>query len=168
MKATDIPRWASGSANYETVFDGSDGHGRCRWCGAKMSAHYPKNGRALNYRCCSLFCQILYGAHLRYFVLPLKANGELNVAEGKRELASLEDVTIRSNQTPDWFDAAKPTFIRQCANGTDGKHSLPHNPRKGQEYCDSRCRVAAHRAKRPDMAFIVESPTVPLKPSFTI
>ena len=166
MLSTDIPRWASGSANIETMYDVSDGHGRCRWCGAKMSAHYPKTGRALTYRCCSLFCQIMYGAHLRYFVLPLKANGEINFAEGKRELSALADVTIRGNQTPEWFDTSKPTFTRDCANTTDGKHSLPHNARKGQEYCDSRCRVAAHRAKKPEIAIIGMPGTARLNPNF--
>jgi hypothetical protein len=68
----DIERWASGQANYETVYDASEGAGHCRWCGGKMSAHYPKDGRALNYRCCSLFCQILYSVHLGYFEVPVK------------------------------------------------------------------------------------------------
>src|SRR5712692_3671635 len=95
MMPLDIERWASGQANYETVHDTSDGHGKCRWCGGKMSPHYPKDGRALNYRCCSLFCQILYGVHLRYFEMPVKGNGEINWAEGRRQLSALEDVSIK-------------------------------------------------------------------------
>lgn len=148
----DIERWASGFGNHENFCDSSDGFGRCRWCGGKMSAHYPRNGRALNYRCCSMVCQLLYAAHIGYFGLPVKGDGVINFAEGRRRLSALEGLEIRGNLVPVWFDKAKPTLTRYCGNTTDGQHSLPHNARKSQRFCNSRCRVAAHRAKRAELA----------------
>lgn len=159
MNPSDIERWASGQANYETVYDASDGQGWCRWCGGKMSAHYPKDGRALNYRCCSLFCQILYGVHLEFFKMPVKSNDEINWAEGKRQLAALEDVSIKGNLAPDWYEGF--SVVRHCSNQTAGRHSLPHGARRGQTFCGSACRVAAFRAKKlkNTTSGFIEAPT---------
>ena len=95
MLPGDIERWASGKANYETYLDASEDVGHCHWCGGDMSAHYPKDGRALNYRCCSLFCQIMYATHLGKTTLPVKSTGEINWADARRQLSALEDVPCR-------------------------------------------------------------------------
>jgi hypothetical protein len=161
MLPSDIERWASGQSNYETVYDSSDEKGHCRWCGGDMSPHYPKDGRALNYRCCSLFCQILYGTFIGAFELPIKSNGEINWAEGRRQLSALEDVSVRGNLAPKWYEGL--AVVRYCGNLTDGRHSLPRGARKGQQFCGAACRVAAYRAKnakKGEIGFI--EPSLPV------
>jgi hypothetical protein len=162
MKPGDIERWASGQSNYETVHDASDGLGHCRWCGGKTSGHYPKSGRALNYRCCSLFCQLLYASTLGLFAVPVKNGGEINWAEGRRRLSTLEDVALKGNKSPDWYEGF--AVVRYCANLRDGRHSLPHTAKAAQDFCGSACRQAAYRTQKAKAAFIKSAPTTPSAP----
>jgi hypothetical protein len=165
MKTTDIERWASGQANQETVYDASDGSGHCRWCGGEMSSHYPKEGRALQYRCCSLFCQLLYAGHLGYLGVPVKSGGEINWAKGRHLLSALGDILLKSNQAPGWYQGF--AVVRYCRNLTDGRHSLPHGARANQDFCGSACRQADYRGQKGRPAPIKSSPDTPSSSIFT-
>lgn len=144
----DVPRWSSGQSNFETVFDASNGRGHCRWCGGEMSVHYPKEGRALTHRCCSLVCQILYAVKLGYFELPLKNDGSINLAAGRRQLSELGDVVLHGNVFPGWREKAGAVgSLRMCKYTAHGRHNLPHGARANQDYCGPECRSAAFRSK---------------------
>src|SRR5271170_7030156 len=59
-------RFSSGESDIDNMLDASI-NGWCRWCGTVMQNEYPKDGHALNYRCCSQACQLLYGDYLGYW-----------------------------------------------------------------------------------------------------
>jgi hypothetical protein len=80
---TRNPIWArfgSGESDIDSMLDAST-NGWCRWCGTAMQNEYPRDGHALNYRCCSQACQLLYGDYLGYWEAHEDGDGLPNLAE---------------------------------------------------------------------------------------
>lgn len=146
-------RFSSGQCSIENMLDASKGYGHCRWCGSRMPMEYPKDGRALRYRCCSAACQGLYGEYLGYWKLPLNDKHEIDFKALEELINAKEDVTMHRKKYPTWLrqeeeqDSPKGAS-RKCKNTTSSTHFLPTEARKNQEYCDHACRQASYEARK--------------------
>jgi hypothetical protein len=73
-------RFGSEESDIGSMLDAST-NGWCRWCGTAMLNDYPRDGHALNYRCCSQACQLLYGDYLGYWEAHENSDGLPNLDE---------------------------------------------------------------------------------------
>jgi hypothetical protein len=148
LEGFPLDRFSSGESNFENLLDASK-HGRCRWCGTAMAKEYPpKDGHAFVYRCCSAICQILYaGLDVIYGEEP---DSEVDFDEAEMLLLTDHDVKMHRKRFPTWFrkEGALAEGYRYCLNETNGRHVLPRDARKNQNYCGRACQQAAHRARK--------------------
>jgi aldehyde:ferredoxin oxidoreductase len=98
-------RFGSEESDIDSMLDGSV-NGWCRWCGTAMQNEYPKDGHALNYRCCSQACQLLYGDHLGYWEahehsLPDLAELSTHIRDYNRQIGC--SLRSKTQTYPSWW-----------------------------------------------------------------
>ena len=98
-------RFSLGESGIDTMLDAST-NGWCRGCGTEMQNEDPKDGHALNYRCCSQACKLLYGDHVGYWAvnenngLPSLAELPTNIRDYNRQAGC--PIRSKTQTYPSW------------------------------------------------------------------